>query len=77
MILNYYEPMIQKPITKGAEIMDNQKVYTVQEVAEILKVSAYTVQEKLRKGIIPGMKIGKFWRITENQLKQFLEKQSS
>lgn len=69
--------MIQKPIVKGDEIMDNQKVYTVQEVAEILKVSAYTVQEKLRKGIMPGVKVGKFWRVTESQLKQFLEKQSS
>ena len=79
MILNYYEPMIQKPITKGAENMENtEKFYTPKEVAEILKLSDYTIGDYIRSGKLKAIKFGRVWRISENQLKQFLEsKQTS
>lgn len=79
MILNYYEPMIQKPITKGAENMENtEKFYTSKEVAEILKLSNYTIGDYIRSGKLKAIKFGRVWRISENQLKQFLEsKQTS
>jgi len=48
------------------------KVYTVKEVAEILKVSEQTVQEALKKGQLPGAKVGRQWRITETSLTNYL-----
>ena len=59
--------------------MENtEKFYTSKEVAEILKLSNYTIGEYIRSGKLKAIKFGRVWRISENQLKQFLEsKQTS
>lgn len=59
--------------------MENtEKFYTSKEVAEILKLSNYTIGDYIRSGKLKAIKFGRVWRISENQLKQFLEsKQSS
>ena len=59
--------------------MENtEKFYTPKEVAEILKLSDYTIGDYIRSGKLKAIKFGRVWRISENQLKQFLEsKQSS
>jgi excisionase family DNA binding protein len=48
------------------------KVYTVQEVMEILKLSQNTVLTMLKDGRLKGVKIGRFWRISEENLRAFL-----
>ncbi|MEM4625767.1 MAG: helix-turn-helix domain-containing protein [Candidatus Pacearchaeota archaeon] len=48
------------------------KLYTPEEVAEILKVSVITVKKWLRSGELKGIKVGKFWRIREEDLEEFL-----
>jgi len=53
---------------------ENEKVYTVSEVAEALRVTEYTVREKLRSGELRGFKITSHWRIPESALKEFIEK---
>ena len=59
--------------------MENtEKFYTSKEIAEILKLSNYTIGEYIRSGKLKAIKFGRVWRISENQLKQFLEsKQTS
>lgn len=59
--------------------MENtEKFYTPKEVAEILKLSDYTIGDYIRSGKLKAIKFGRVWRISESQLKQFLEsKQSS
>jgi len=59
--------------------MENtEKFYTSKEVAEILKLSNYTIGEYIRSGKLKAIKFGRVWRVSENQLKQFLEsKQTS
>ncbi len=42
--------------------------YTVEETAEILKVSAVTVKRMLLQGRLRGVKIGKLWRIPESAI---------
>jgi len=55
--------------------MSELKVYTPEEVAKILKVSAKTVRSYLRKGELKGAKIGgREWRVTEEQIREFLAK---
>jgi len=49
------------------------KLYTPEEVAEMLTVKESTVRHWMRSGAMPGIKIGKFWRIPEEALEKYLE----
>lgn len=48
-------------------------VYTVDDIAELLQVSQRTVYDYLRSGKLKGKKIGKYWKVTEEALRAFLE----
>lgn len=61
-------------LRKGAEQMnDEYKVYTLDEVAELLKVTYRTVYKYIQDGELKATKIGKFWRVTEKDLKELLK----
>lgn len=49
---------------------------TPEEVADQLKVSAYTVKRWLRSGELRGVRLGKggHWRTTDEWLQEFLER---
>ena len=49
-------------------------LYTVEEAAEKLKISPLTLGNWLRAGKIIGTKVGRKWRITENDLQAFIDK---
>jgi len=51
--------------------------YTTQELADILKMNAQVITRKLQKGEIPGYKIGKDWRVSEDELQGWLERHSN
>jgi excisionase family DNA binding protein len=46
--------------------------YTVSEVAEIVRVTEWTVREWLKSGTLKGSKPGRGWRVTEEDLHTFL-----
>ena len=48
------------------------KLYTPEEVAEVLRVKTRTVMEWLRQGKLKGVKLGKLWRIKESELSAFI-----
>jgi excisionase family DNA binding protein len=48
------------------------KLFTADEVADYLRVDRNTVYIWCREGILPAVKIGKVWRITQAYLKAFL-----
>lgn len=54
------------------KIIDGTKLYEVEDLVAMLKVSRITVQGYLRSGRIKGVKIGKRWHVTEKNLKDFL-----
>jgi len=54
------------------KIIDGTKLYEVEDLVGMLKVSRITVQGYLRSGRIKGIKIGKRWHVTEKNLKDFL-----
>jgi excisionase family DNA binding protein len=62
--------IIIKDIKEGF-IME-QIFYTVKEVALKLKLTDETIREKLRNKKILGVKIGKSWRVTEENLNDFM-----
>lgn len=48
------------------------KVYTLDEVADILKVTKRTLYTYLKTGKLKAFKMGKYWRVTEQALQDFL-----
>lgn len=53
--------------------MDYEKMYTATEVAEKLGVTRKTVQNWIKDGNIPAYQFGSAYRVTESDLKQFIE----
>ena len=50
------------------------KLYTLQEVADILKVSRQTIYNYVTAKKLKATKYGKEYRVTEENLKEFIEK---
>ena len=48
------------------------KLYEVPDLVKILDLSRLTIQGYLRAGKIKGVKVGKQWCITEENLRDFL-----
>lgn len=49
------------------------KVYTVEQVAEIVQLHRMTIYKYIDQGKLKANKIGKGWRITQKQLDEFIE----
>jgi len=54
-----------------------QKILTVAEVSQYLKIPISTLYELTRKGKIRGIKIGRHWRYLENDVLDFLKGKST
>lgn len=54
------------------EELFNIKMYSTQEVAELLKVTERSVYNYIKAGKIKAKKIGGKWRVTEENFKYFL-----
>ena len=50
------------------------EIYTVEQAAEKLMVSRGTIRERLRNGTLIGHKVGRFWRITDEDIKEMFAK---
>lgn len=48
------------------------KNYTTLQVAEILQLEPETIREYIRTGKMKAWKAGKEWRVTEDQLKEYM-----
>ena len=53
----------------------NMKIYTIEEVADLLTLKPTTVRAMLRDNEINGFKAGKAWRVTEDDLKKYIQSQ--
>ena len=51
-------------------------VYTPQEVADMLKLKTTTIRSYIRNGKLRAAKFGREYRITEEELKKFIEAES-
>ena len=48
--------------------MISKDIFTVEEVAEYLRIHPYTVRRLARTGKLPGFKIGGQWRFKKDEL---------
>lgn len=53
--------------------MEEKKVYTLDEIADILKTTKRTLYTYIKDGKLKAIKIGKYWRVTSENLNNFLE----
>jgi len=51
----------------------NEKLLTPAQVAERLQITERTVYEWIRGDRLPALKIGRLWRIRQDELEAFLE----
>ena len=52
--------------------MDGNRVYTLTEVAEIMKLNKQTIQNYVKNGTLNATKFGRVYRVTEEELKRFM-----
>ena len=53
--------------------MANLQTYTLEEVSEVLKVTRSTIYNYIKSGNLKAVKMGKYWRVSEDNLKEFIE----
>lgn len=58
---------------KGGIGMEELKIYTVKEVADLLKVSKMTISRYIQSGKLKSSKLGRMHRIADDDLRKFLE----
>ena len=51
----------------------DDKVLTIQELAEYLKLSLSTAYKLAQEGKIPGQKVGKHWRFHRDEIDRWLK----
>ena len=52
--------------------MAELKVYTIEEVVQLLHVTRRTIYTYIKEGKLKAVKIGKYWRVTQKNLEEFL-----
>lgn len=52
---------------------EQARLYTLQEVADVLRLNRQTLYNNIRKGKLQAAKVGKEYRITEEQLQDIIK----
>jgi len=52
--------------------MADIRVYALDEVADILKITRRTLYTYVKNGKLRAVKIGKYWRVAEQELQDFI-----
>lgn len=50
------------------------KIYTLEEIVDILKVTRRTLYNYIKHGQLKAVKIGKYWRVSHKDLQDFISK---
>jgi excisionase family DNA binding protein len=51
---------------------DIKRVYTLDEVADIMQVTKRTLYNYIKAGTLHAVKMGKYWRVSEESLQDFI-----
>lgn len=66
----------RRGLVAGSPSFVTGRLFTVAEVAEVMRVSNMTVYRLIRSGELPALRVGKGYRIFESDLERFLEGRS-
>lgn len=53
------------------------EIYTPEDLSKKIKLPVQTIRKYLRADRMKGEKIGKHWRVTDEQLKGFMDKNTT
>ena len=62
---------------KAEKIAEPLRFLTPKEVANMLRVSVYTVRRWIKDGSLPAHKVGRGWRISELAMSEWLRRNQS
>lgn len=62
-------------MTSAAELTKHDRTITPEQASDLLNVSQITIYRWLRAGKIPGVKIGRQWRLPADIVDQLLDSQ--
>jgi excisionase family DNA binding protein len=65
---NYFEDLNRQKSYRDEEM----RVFTPDQVAEILQLPPRTIREHLRQGKLKGVRVGRHWRIPEKAVNEYL-----
>lgn len=54
-----------------------ENTYTPKQIAELFQVKKETIQKYIRKGDLKAIKIGNRYRVTEEQLQEYIEENTT
>ena len=54
--------------------MAEKRVYTLDEIAALLKITKRTIYNYIKGNKLKAVKVGKYWRVTEENLNDFLKR---
>jgi len=57
--------------------VEDERFYSIYEIAELLNVSDGAVRKWLKAGALKGIKLGRIWRIRESDFDKFLKERES
>ncbi len=57
--------------------MEDERFYSIEDIAKILNVSDGAVRKWLKAGALKGIKLGRIWRIRESDFDKFLKERES
>ena len=55
-----------------SKIKPSPKYMTLEEAAEYLRINVYTAYRMAEKRELPGMKLGRLWRFTQEDIDKFM-----
>ena len=65
-----------KPIVRvDMGLVEAEPLWTVKDVALILRLEPETVRNKARKGDLPALRVGRVWRFIPEQIKSWMVQQ--
>ena len=64
-------------MTVAELLLDGNKVYSAEEVADLLRVSRGTITRALRSGHLKGFKVGRLWRVWGHAVGKYINSESS
>ena len=66
----------KKPLRARGE-SDFELLLDVSEAARLLRIHPKTLRNKARRGVIPGVQVGRLWRFRASALNQWLDEIAS
>ena len=69
--------LLYKIVYNGIKEVEEMAILTVTDVAERLQLDPETIRRYINRGDIVAYKIGKEWRIEEDDLMEFIRRKSN